>query len=49
MNDTKLDPADLNSPHPECFVRPSLELVVALTFPWQINVSCASTGGAIQL
>ena len=45
MDDTKLNLADLNSPGREPFVR-SLGFFVALAVPWQINFSCASTGGA---
>ena len=43
-----MDPADLNSPRREVFVR-TLGLNVALPFRWQVNVLCASTGWAIQL
>ena len=48
MDHTKIDPADLNSSCRELFVR-SLGFVVDLSVRWEINVSCASIGGAIQL
>ena len=48
MDDTKLNPADLNFSCQE-LSNGGLGFVVALSVCWQINVSCVYTGGPIQL
>ena len=48
MAHTKIDTVDLDSPCRELFVH-GLKFVVALPFFLEIALSCASTGGPIQL
>ena len=48
MDHTKIYTADLDFPCRE-LSKPGLGFVVALQFFSGINLSCASTGGAIQL
>ena len=47
MDHTNIDQPDLDSPRQELSVR-GLGFVVALSFRWQMNFSCATTGGPIQ-
>ena len=48
MTFTELDQADLDSPCRELF-NGGLGIVAALLVRWQIDFSCVSTGGSIQL
>ena len=48
MGHTKIIKGDLDSPHREVSIG-GLGVVIALLVRWQTDLSCVSTGGAIQL